>query len=124
MTAKAKNKGGRPKVEINWEQVQTMCRIHCTGEEVAAILDIDYKTLVRACKREFGVGFGGYYKKASLAGNTSLRRFQWKIAEAGSVPMNIWLGKQYLGQEDKPGDSGGNERDAKFLADLLNGLNK
>ena len=29
----------------------------------------------------------------------SLRRIQWKHAEK-SVPMAIWLGKQYLGQKD------------------------
>ena len=29
----------------------------------------------------------------------SLRRIQWKHAEK-SVPMAIWLGKQYLGQRD------------------------
>jgi hypothetical protein len=26
---------------------------------------------------------------------------QWKSAEKGSVPMQIWLGKQVLGQADK-----------------------
>ncbi len=75
MPVKSKNKGGRPKVEINWEQVQTMCRIHCTGEEIAAVLGISYDTLNRGCKREFKEGFAEYYKKGSLAGNTSLRRF-------------------------------------------------
>jgi len=117
-----KNKGGRPRIKIDWHIVNSLCEIWCTGEEVASVLGISYDTLNRGCKREFGVGFAEYYKKGSLAGNTSLRRLQWEIAEAGSVPMQIWLGKQYLGQKDKPGDSGGNERDAKFLADLLNGL--
>ena len=31
----------------------------------------------------------------------SLRRQQFKSAEAGNVTMQIWLGKQYLGQTDK-----------------------
>ena len=26
---------------------------------------------------------------------------QWRSAERGSVPMQIWLGKQVLGQTDK-----------------------
>ena len=26
---------------------------------------------------------------------------QWRSAEKGSVPMQIWLGKQVLGQTDK-----------------------
>jgi hypothetical protein len=26
---------------------------------------------------------------------------QWKTAEAGNPTMQIWMGKQYLGQQDK-----------------------
>jgi hypothetical protein len=117
-----KNKGGRPRIKIDWHIVNSLCEIWCTGEEIAHVLGCSYKTLNRACKHEFKQGFGEYYKKGSLAGKTSLRRLQWKSAEKGSVSMLIWLGKQYLGQKDKPVDSGSNELDAKFLADLLNGL--
>ena len=35
------------------------------------------------------------------AGRTSLRRKQMECALAGNVIMQIWLGKQYLGQADK-----------------------
>lgn len=31
----------------------------------------------------------------------SLRRLQWRSAKLGNVPMQIHLGKQYLGQSDK-----------------------
>lgn len=41
------------------------------------------------------------YKKFSEEGNISLRRMQRKKAMDGSVPMLIWLGKQYLHQTDK-----------------------
>jgi len=29
---------------------------------------------------------------------------QWDVAMEGNVQMLIWLGKQYLGQSDKPND--------------------
>jgi len=32
----------------------------------------------------------------------SLRRLQMKSAQKGSVPMQIWMGKQQLGQSDQP----------------------
>jgi hypothetical protein len=32
---------------------------------------------------------------------TSLRRWQYMKAREGSIPMLIWLGKQYLEQRDK-----------------------
>ena len=94
------NKGGRPRKKIDWEQVISLCEIQCTGEEIAAVLKVHYNTLDSACKREFEEGFCDYYKKASLGGKTSLRRMQWKNAQKGSVPMQIWLGKQMLGQSD------------------------
>lgn len=34
-------------------------------------------------------------------GKASLRRMQFKSAEDGNVTMQIWLGKQMLGQRDK-----------------------
>ena len=122
MPAKAKNKVGRPTTEVDWKTVNTMCAIQCTGEEIAAVLDIHYDTLNAACNRDHEVNFSEYYKKKSQAGKPSLRRLQWKNAENGSVPMQIWLGKQYLGQEDKPGDSGGNESLAEAMSKLADKL--
>jgi hypothetical protein len=40
-------------------------------------------------------------------GRASLRRLQWRSAEH-SVAMQIWLGKQFLGQTDKQEQSGAN----------------
>ena len=34
------NKGGRPKIAIDYQKLDAMCAIQCTGEECAAILDI------------------------------------------------------------------------------------
>lgn len=39
---------------------------------------------------------------SSIAGQTSLRRSQLDAAKKGNATMLIWLGKQYLGQADKP----------------------
>ena len=33
-----------------------------------------------------------------------LREKQWEVAMEGNVQMLIWLGKQHLGQSDKPSD--------------------
>ena len=38
-------------------------------------------------------------------GGFSLRRLQWETAKR-SATMQIWLGKQYLGQKDKQEQSG------------------
>ena len=45
--------------------------------------------------------FCGFIKKGMEQGKASLRRMQYGAANKGNVTMQIWLGKQYLGQNDK-----------------------
>jgi len=97
---KSKNKGGRPKVVIDYVMLDKYCAIQCTGEECAALLSIDYDTLNRCLKRDHKVGFTDYYAQKSVIGKASLRRTQFKTAEAGNPTMLIWLGKQWLGQRE------------------------
>ena len=98
-----KNLGGRPSKLplINKEHFEGMCRIQCTKDEICGILDIDEGTLTKWCKETYNLGFSDIYKKKSSTGKMSLRRQQFKSAENGNVTMQIWLGKQYLGQTDK-----------------------
>lgn len=98
---KAKNKGGRPKYEIDYETLDDLCKIMCTGEEIASILNIDYDTLNKRLKEEKHGGFSDYYKKMSAKGKKSLRRVQYEQALDGNTTMMVWLGKQYLDQKDK-----------------------
>ena len=77
-----------------------MCEVHCTGEEQAAILGIDYDTLNRACKREKKCSFAEYFKQKSSGGKMSLRRRQFTTAMDGNPTMLIWLGKMWLGQQE------------------------
>ena len=99
---KGKHPGGRPAIEIDWARVDRMCHIQCTGEEIAAVLEINYNTLINAVKEKFGVGFSEYYEEKKAGGRMSLRRRQWKAAvHDGNPTMLIWAGKQYLDQRDK-----------------------
>jgi hypothetical protein len=91
----------KPLAEIDWEQVDKMCGIHCTGEEIAGILGVDYDTLNAACKREKKLGFSDYFKQKSSSGKMSLRRRQYTSAMEGNPTMMVWLGKNWLGQSDK-----------------------
>ena len=94
----------RPKgstIPIDWGQVDKMCAIQCTGEEIAGVLDIDYDTLASACKREHGLLFSEYIGQKKSGGRMSLRRIQYSTAMEGNATMQIWLGKNWLGQTDK-----------------------
>ena len=94
-------KRGTKLTEIDWPTVDNMCAIHCTGEEMASILSIDYDTLSRACKRDHKVKLAEYIKQKSASGKMSLRRKQYSTAIGGNVTMLIWLGKNWLGQTDQ-----------------------
>lgn len=95
---------GRPKKNLTkeqWSSVDYMCMIHCTGEEIAGVLRMDYDTLNRICKEQKDMYISEYIKQHQNGGKMSLRRAQWKSAENGNVTMQIWLGKQWLGQKDQ-----------------------
>lgn len=104
---------GRPKVNIDWLQVEKLCAIACTGDEIAAFVEVDYDTLVRAIKRKYKQTFAEYYAQKSVIGTASLRRKQFELAQAGDRVMLIWLGKQRMGQSEKLTSVNKTEIDAK-----------
>lgn len=89
-----KNKGGRPKKELNYDLIEELANIQCTQDEIASCLNVNVKTL-RADDK-----FLELYKKGQETGKKSLRRYQFDCAKKGNSAMLIWLGKQYLGQRD------------------------
>ena len=85
---------GRPKLDIDAEQVTRLARLHCTMQEMADFFGCHRETL-----RE---NFSPQIDKGRSEGNISLRRKQWQMAvEKGNVVMLIWLGKQMLGQRNE-----------------------
>jgi hypothetical protein len=87
-------KVGRPKLDIDPEQVTRLARLHCTMQEMASFFGCHIDTL-----RD---NFSNEIDKGRSEGNISLRRKQWQMAvEKGNVVMLIWLGKQMLGQRNE-----------------------
>ena len=85
---------GRPKKFVDLELVEKLATIQCTQTEIAATLGVSVDTLAR------NKHFAEIYKRGSDGGRKSLRRMQFESASKGSIAMQIWLGKQYLGQSD------------------------
>jgi hypothetical protein len=88
-----KKKVGRPKFQINYNQVEKLANIMCTIDEIAAVLGCNRDTLYVDEK------FSDIYKKGLDKGKMSLRRNQYRMSETNPT-MAIWLGKQYLKQSD------------------------
>ncbi len=95
-------KMGRPKKEFDKSIFENLCNIHCTKSEISDVFECDENTVNAYCKRTYNTTFSVVYKRLSSNGKVSLRRMQWKSAENGNVAMQMFLGKQYLGQKDNP----------------------
>lgn len=96
-----KRKQGRPRAVIKASQFEELCKMQCTQREICAVLDVSEKTLTKWCKENYGLEYSQAYNKYADFGKKNLRHIQFRMAEAGSERMAIWLGKQYLGQSDK-----------------------
>ena len=112
----------RPRIEIDREQFIGLCNIQCTLHEIAYWFKCSEDTIERWCKREFKEGFADTYKKYSVGGLISLRRYQLKMAEHNPT-MAIWLGKQYLGQRDKI-EYSGDEASTEVLNEIAEAIKK
>ena len=115
---------GRPNIELDYNTVFELGKIQCTISECAAVIGCDEGTLRNSTE------FNDTLKKGAEVGRKSLRRLQFAKAEgqdakiyvdsAGKEPkddkgrpiviqpgyapdttMQIWLGKQQLGQTDQ-----------------------
>lgn len=86
---------GRKKVKIDYDTVKNLAKICCTQEEIASVLGCSVKTLQR--RKQFNKA----YQDGLNDARASLRRLQWKSAANGNITMQIFLGKNLLGQRDR-----------------------
>ncbi len=88
-------KRGRKPIDIDYDMAEKYSSIMCTQSEIASLLGVSLSTL------EHDPEFLRIHKKGMDKGKSSLRRMQYRAASGGNATMQIWLGKQYLGQKDK-----------------------
>jgi hypothetical protein len=88
---------GRPRKPITIVELEQLCSLSCTDEEIAAFFEVDVRTIERRKKEKV---FGEVVARGRAKGRISLRRKQMEAAQAGDRTMLIWLGKQLLGQTD------------------------
>jgi hypothetical protein len=86
-------KVGRPKIELDRDQIFKLARLHCTIKEIADFFDVDRDTI--------SDNYSAEIKKGRADGRIRLRKKQFDLAMSGNVSMCIWLGKQVLDQNEK-----------------------
>lgn len=88
---------GRPKAEINFEELEKLAGLQCTQDEIASWFKVDRRTIIRLFKKP---EVQEVVERGKAAGRTSLRRAQFTAAMKGNPALLIWLGKQILGQKE------------------------
>lgn len=92
---------GRPKSVFNWREMEYLCSIGCTLQEIAGFFQVAESTVMDRIKEEFGLSFNAYYEKHSQGIKVALRRRQIRLAMDGDGAMLKFLGKNILGQKEK-----------------------
>lgn len=92
---------GRPKIEISWVELDKLCSLQCSQEEIAGWFNCSIDTIEARVKETHGMTFPEYFAQKRSGGKISLRRKQYEAAMSGNTALLIWLGKQYLGQSEK-----------------------
>jgi len=93
----------KTKVKIDWKQVENLLMAGCSGVEIAASLGIHEDTLYNRCIKDLGYNsFSAFSAIFRQKGDSLLKAKQFESAvKDKNITMQIWLGKQRLGQIDK-----------------------
>jgi hypothetical protein len=87
----------RPKVRIDLAELEKLCGMQCTDEEIAAFFGISTRTIVRRRRVQ---KFNEIMENARAKGRVSVRRSLFRLANAGNIAAAIFLAKNLLGYRD------------------------
>src|SRR6266478_6280107 len=88
---------GRKMVNIDLVELEKLCSLQCTDEEIGAWFGVSTRTIESRRKQP---QFSEVMNRGKAKGRISVRRAQMKLLESGNGTMGVWLGKQLLGQRD------------------------
>jgi hypothetical protein len=84
--------------EIDLSELEKLCGLQCTDEEIAAWFGVSTRTIER---RRLEPEFADVMDRGRARGRISVRRLQMKLLEQGNATMGVWLGKNILNQVDQ-----------------------
>ena len=83
----------RPKkYNLDTDQIKKLASLGCTNKEISDFFGCSADLLEKS--------YSEFLTKGRAEQKLRLRQLQWKSAEKGNIVMQIWLGKQYLGQSE------------------------
>ena len=87
----------RPEAKIDLVELEKLCGMQCTDEEIAAFFGVSTRTIERRRKVQ---QFSEIMDRARAKGRISVRRSLFKLAAAGNIAAAIFLSKNLLGYRD------------------------
>jgi len=87
----------RPEKQIDLVELEKLCGMQCTDEEIAAFFGVSTRTIERRRKVE---SFREIMDQGRAKGRVSVRRALFKLAAQGNVASAIFLSKNLLGYRD------------------------
>jgi hypothetical protein len=87
----------RPETKIDLAELEKLCGMQCTDEEIAAFFGVSTKTIERRRKVS---RFCEVMDQAKAKGRVSVRRNLFRLASTGNVAAAIFLAKNLLGYRD------------------------
>ena len=87
----------RPKSKIDLVELEKLCAMQCTDEEIGAFFGVSTRTIERRRKVQ---RFSDVMEQARSKGRVSVRRNLFRLAAGGNVAAAIFLAKNLLGYRD------------------------
>jgi hypothetical protein len=87
----------RPEAKIDLVELEKLCGMQCTDEEIAAFFGVSTRTIERRRKVK---RFSDVMDNAKAKGRVSVRRSLFRMAAKDNVAAAIFLSKNLLGYRD------------------------
>ena len=87
----------RPEAKIDLMELEKLCGMQCTDEEIAAFFNVSTRTIERRRKVK---RFSEIMDHAKAKGRVSVRRSLFRMAAKDNVAAAIFLSKNLLGYRD------------------------
>jgi hypothetical protein len=87
----------RPNAKIDLSELEKLCTMQCTDDEIAAWFGVSRRTIER---RRQVAKFREVMEQSRAKGRVSVRRNLFRLANGGNVAAAIFLSKNLLGYRD------------------------
>ena len=97
MSGGTREGAGRKAVEIDPVQLEKLCVMQASDEDLAGLFNVSVRTIQNRRKQP---GTAEVMLRGNARGHVNIRGAQMRMLEKGNPSMGIWLGKCQLGQRE------------------------